>query len=347
MSSPDERAVPKKSPWGGLRLLACLALFGFFALAMPVLIFYVVPEQNDYGRVSVLKHQRLNQMQSPRIVLIGGSNLAYGIDSALIESRTGCSIVNMGMNGFFGTRFMQSEVQSSLRPSDIAVLAFEYDSFVKSPNGSPSSLAVVVKENPAVFQYLSFRQKAALLVGYVYASQRKVMRLIREQAARFQSWLSLPSGVTGGADIDSIERYSGFNSYGDLVAHLNIHWAGPIEHGMNLAQKPINPQVIALMQRFSRDLHARGVTVLVSHTSVSEDYYRQYQAQIEALDAQLASTSGLVMTARKARDYVFPRSQMFDTDYHLNAEGRRRRSEMLADDILASTNGACRPGAAR
>jgi lysophospholipase L1-like esterase len=88
-------------------------------------------------------------------------------------------------------------------------------------------------------------------------------------------------------------------------------------------------------------MRARGVTVLISQTPISEDYYQRHGPALEALHNQLTQAFPGALIARPPREYTFPSSMIFDTDYHLNQEGRQRRSEMLAQDILQHIPGGC------
>src|SRR5688572_19607287 len=110
-------AVPASEPptvlttaLGLARLVLEVLLLVLVAMATMALFVLVVPEVNDYHRASVTKHQRLSALPSPKIVLAGGSNLAFGIDSQMIEKATGRKVVNMGMDGYLGARFLLAEV---------------------------------------------------------------------------------------------------------------------------------------------------------------------------------------------------------------------------------------------
>src|SRR5690606_19069199 len=115
-----------------MRLGRGLSILFLATFATIVLIVLLIPEQNDYSRGTELKHNRLAQIDTRKIVLIGGSNLSFGVDSPMIQKATGCPVVNMGMNGYFGVRYMLEEVKAHINPSDIVVLSFEYDNLYKS-----------------------------------------------------------------------------------------------------------------------------------------------------------------------------------------------------------------------
>src|SRR5690606_30863350 len=139
---------------------------------------------NDYGKAARLKQDRLHSLPGSRIVMIGGSNLAYGINSPLIESITGCPVVNMGMNGYFGVRFMLEEADSGLRAGDVAVIAFEFDSFVKSVEGTGTDLLMVGKTVPQSLSYMTPRQLASAAKRIPFVVRSKVSRVTDEAAQR-------------------------------------------------------------------------------------------------------------------------------------------------------------------
>src|SRR5687767_287322 len=88
-----------------------------------------MPFENSYIAATIDKHQRLRDTPSPRIILVGGSNLAFGIKSKLLEEQTGRPIVNMGLHWGLGINFMLLEVEKEIRSGDIIVLSFEHEIF--------------------------------------------------------------------------------------------------------------------------------------------------------------------------------------------------------------------------
>src|SRR5690606_26128837 len=151
-----------------------------------------------------------------RVVLVGGSNLAFGIDSKAIEAAVGCPVVNMGMNGYFGVRFMLEEVAPRLRAGDVVVLAFEWDNYFKSVDGTSSNLLVVSKANPRAFAALTWPQRWDIAVnGVPYAARQKALRLVGDGLS------TLDTVVRGDRDDDDednfihrFETLAGFNPEG-------------------------------------------------------------------------------------------------------------------------------------
>lgn len=342
--TPAAKPKAKDGRFGPLILLAqACALFA--AVAASVLAICVfVRDGNDYALASNLKHHALAQ-PGKKIVLVGGSNLAFGADSTIIQAATGCPVVNMGMNGYFGPRFMFAEVKPYVKSGDIVVVALEYDNYVKSVDGTNTDLLMVTKANPAAFGFLTLDQQVDVIGRYPYVAQQKVLRLMRDG---LQAMSDLRKGVkTEKAMIDEVETLSGFTPQGDLVSHLDKQWTGPREDGLDLTAKPLEPALMPLMKSFSEQMKARGVNVMFSFTPAVDYFYAKHKAAIESY-YELEKANGLTVP-RPPADFVFAPEYHFDTVYHLGDAGRKKRAAMVADDLIKTYGPAaqCDKAAAR
>ncbi len=72
------------------------------------------------------KHHLLENIAPPRMLLCGGSNLAFGIDSKSIQDKIGLPVINMGLNAGLGLNFIMEEIKSAAKPTDIVILSIEY-----------------------------------------------------------------------------------------------------------------------------------------------------------------------------------------------------------------------------
>jgi hypothetical protein len=333
--APAPAETPKRQPLrDALRLAGKALAVAALCLVVTIGIVVMVPEGNDYAEATLIKHHRLEAINEPKIVLVGGSNLAYGIDTRLMEQHTHTPVVNMGMNGYFGVRYMLEEVRPSLRRGDTVVIALEYDNFFKPVEGTASNLLVIVKANPSAFNYLSWRQRLDVLGAAPYVAQEKIIRILQEAAfgmrdAVFGAGQSQDDSY---AFIEQIETRAGFNAEGDLTSHLGVTWPFEHEQGTDPAT-PVDPHLIPLLSDFNREMEARGVRVMISYTPLMRSFYDGHQAGIDRLHT-LITEAGL-RAPHPPSDYVYDDSLFFDTVYHLNAEGRALRSERLAEDINA------------
>ncbi len=295
-----------------------------------------VPDTTDYGRASILKHDLL-AMDAPRkIVLVGGSNLSFGIDSNVLTEITGCPVVNMGMNGYFGARFMTEEVKPYLKPGDIVVMAWEYDNYFKTVDGASNDLLMVTKANPNTFNYLTTEQKLGVISQYPQVAQQKIVRVIGDLHQMTRELRGKMSGEEEAvADPHAFDGgYSGFDpKTGDLHGHLQSVSLPEPADGADITAVPMDPGVLPLMRAFANEQEARGVNVMVSFTAVMDSYYRKHQPVLDKLDTDLKVNFPKEVEG-SVTDYMFAKPLHFDTVYHLNAEGRAIRSQRLAQDIV-------------
>lgn len=114
------------------RFLINVACFGCVQLLILVALLYDISRRsNEYLAASIDKERSLRTAPGRRIVFVGGSNLAFGIDSLAIGRRLGLSPVNMGLHAGLGLQFMFRETRTGLRPGDLVVLSLEYEHFSK------------------------------------------------------------------------------------------------------------------------------------------------------------------------------------------------------------------------
>jgi hypothetical protein len=85
----------------------------------------------SFYAVHVDKVARLNSLKSPKLVLVGGSNLSFGIDTPRLERELGLPVANMGLNAGFGVRCMVNTIRPCLKPGDTVLLCIEYSLYQK------------------------------------------------------------------------------------------------------------------------------------------------------------------------------------------------------------------------
>lgn len=340
--NPDQEPIveARREGWGFWRLLGGALLLAALLYLSALALVLLVPEQNNYALASNLKHDRLEALAGNRVVLVGGSNLAFGIDSKAIEAQVGCPVVNMGMNGYFGVRFMLSEVEPQLRSGDVVVLAFEWDNYFKSVEGTAANLLVVAKANPRAFAALSWQQRWDVAAnGVPYAARQKALRLVGDALSAGDLLLR---GDRDDDDEDTfiynIETLEGFNPEGDLESHLGVDW--PFEFEQAIITDTIDPEVIPMIEKFVSDMEARGVRVMISYTPLMRASYDQNGVALAAVDQRLqADLPGRLPS--HPQNYVYDADLFFDTVYHLDAEGRQERSARLASDIASGNPSTC------
>lgn len=310
-----------------LKVVLRVLVTAFEVLALMAAILFVVPDGNDYAKVTLDKHARLDAARSPKIVFVGGSNLAYGLDSPSVERALGRQVANMGMNAYLGVNFVLEEVAAALKPGDTVVLSLENEMFrvqseFDAADGRGTDVFMMVKTRPASWAYVPDTAQRQVLAALPEVVQRKTQRVLGD-LVHFGREPKL---------MDRIETRAAFNSHGDLVSHVGVHWPEPLGPGTNLAACPLDARVPPLLRAFRDRLEKQQVRVLLLPPPVPKGYFEAQQTAIEATKRAIDDGIPGLRIADPSR-YVFPESCFFDDIHHLTGVCRLERTKLVIEDL--------------
>lgn len=272
--------------------------------------FYGLPtSERKYLAALGDKDALLRNATSPRLIVIGGSNLSFGLDSSLLEESLGYDVVNMGLHSGLGTRYMLAQVEPHLEAGDVVVLSFEYH--LLNGGGTNQGLPESLAEFPGGLRYL--RSSDHMELG-------TFLRAFQKRAQRFIGFIKEPDGP--------VYRRSGFDHNGDLITHLGelSREFGPTYKSF---ENPHSDAAMARIEAFHQAASHRGARVLLSFPPFPSEYVAP---QGDVWLASLRQSLDVPIISDPA-SYFFPKRQFFDTCYHLSGEGRQRRSEQLLKDL--------------
>ena len=135
------------------------------SIVLVVVIFFVfgivMPQyREDYMVALVDKYNYAKEIAAPKVILYGGSSVAFGIDSERIEQKLGMPVVNMGLHAGWGQTFPMDITRDIIKEGDIVVVLPEYYDF--EPGLSNGALAW-----PALEDNLEFLSRASIKDIYV------------------------------------------------------------------------------------------------------------------------------------------------------------------------------------
>ena len=78
---------------------------------------------------NLLKDSLMENVESPRIIFLGGSNLSFGLNSQLIKDSLKLNPINAGIHASIGLIYMLSNSLEFIKKGDIVVLVPEYQQF--------------------------------------------------------------------------------------------------------------------------------------------------------------------------------------------------------------------------
>lgn len=301
------------------RFLGKLFAFGAVqALVLAVLVALYPGHTSDYLEATIGKHRLADSTPAPRLVHVGGSSAAFGLDCAALEAATGKGQVNLALHIGVGLDFMLAEALDVLKPGDTAVLHLEYELFAYDPIDM-STVVQLVEARPASGRYLDWRQRKRFFdSGLVFVRQ------FARSAVKFPRPTAAP-----GYSRDA------FNEYGDVVGHHELgsrYTADP----RSLPPLPVDPEhvraVIDALNAFAAECRDRGVDVVFFYPPTPLEEAPARGDVHERIAAMLSQRADFKVLNRPGEMY-YPANLFYDTGYHVTLEGKERRTALIIDRL--------------
>ncbi len=122
------------------RNLFLFFLYPFFVLLILVILHILLPKASDYdydGGLKIKHQLLLSNKNKKKIIFIGGSNLAQGLDSKKIQDNfSSYKIINYGQRFDTGLEFYLDEISNYLGKDDIVVIVPEYEMILNNYFGN-------------------------------------------------------------------------------------------------------------------------------------------------------------------------------------------------------------------
>lgn len=266
---------------------------------------------DGYGQ----KERLLSEVQQPRIIFQGGSNVTFGIDSKAAEDSMHMNTLNIALQAGIGMRLMLSEVSDFCSEGDILVLSPEYQHFYGWANGRSETIAILTLLYPKIIKYFNINQIINATKGMPVAFQ--VMRNALTHI--------LDNFISNSNDLYSYTSQS-FNSYGDEVKHWTYN-----QDGLELWKEEIpdtfDEEYFDEFCETIDSLEARGITVLIIPPSVYSKFYEEEKEKMNYVAERLQNAGHPFEFGQEQS--IYERDDMFDSPYHLNKSGIDKRMELI------------------
>lgn len=295
-------------------------VFAFFT----IVDYFAIGSQysNTYNAALIDKYERIQSVDSPKVILIGNSNLAFGIDSALLEKELGMPVVNMGFLGSIGNEFHEKMIYENVGEGDIVVIA--HTSYADDDSiGYIPAVWITMDCNRELYKLLRPKDVIYALPGYPnYLRNAYILKL------------------TGRGNADTGDSYSrnAFNEYGDIVvrkaeSQMNTEF---FFKDNQVQLSGINDICISRLNELNEYVSSYGATMVVAAYPIAYGEYSEYDAE-DVITFQEALDDGLDCDViSDFTDYMYPYEYFFDQAYHLTEDAAEIRTEQLAKDIISA-----------
>jgi hypothetical protein len=299
--------------------------------AIIVLVYLAIgPDPDHYFAGSRLQLDLLTTKPSPRIILMGGSNVSFGIDAELMQRMLGIPVINDGLHAGLGVVPLR-ELLDYLRPGDVVILSLEYHFFSNRDvmDGDLAFLSDWIEYSPKRIQYLSHPwQRAPAL--YATMLQRKVNREVNTYMF--------------GGSLDEVRNVfigTKYNVNGDFIGHLEQ--ASTPRRKISFEPYPVSTvqdEIFIFLEQFHRTAREKGAEVYFEapasrKTNCDETGEVSMSNFFKLLEERLT-----IPVLTPLEQVCMPDKYFFDTAYHLNAKGRQLRTQRLIENWIQLTASA-------
>jgi len=303
--------------------LACFLGIQCLIAGMLALIYAPVPDH--YLLAARQKHSLLLHQPSPRLILVGGSNLAFGVDSGLLARRVPYHPVNLGLHASLPLKFMIGELDGHLIRGDVVVLSPEYKVLgANTPSGAGPIMLELSEYCPERFKDFSWAHYCAMSDEF-FPYLRRIVLLANPLLPERYRRPHIPYAA------------SCFNELGDVTAHWYMPSTPPADiERLHLTPRSYDAQAlesaIRQMNRLGRNGRRQGVVVLFAYPSLAEKQFHEGESTLRAMQAVIERKLEIPII-NEPTSYCFPSDHYYDFYYHLNRTGVSRRTKQLAADL--------------
>ena len=283
-------------------------------------------QRDDSYLAAVLEKDRLiRNTPSPKIILVGGSNLAFGIDSKAIEDSLGLHVVNMGLYAKLGLKYMLAQVRPYIKAGDVVAVVPEYDQFYGDYSNGDQTLNTALLYAPPdrIPDFIrSYSIVDVVLRPRVENARRSFLRAFAAAVGREQ--MLFPQ------DTNAVYNRRSFNQYGDAVSHLNKPGMNPDSIFVKRLPplKEFNRGTLKDLNSIASRAKEEKAHAYFLFPSYIDRSYVINVAPIDSLRRKLVRGMNIPILGTP-KDFVMNKEYFFDTRYHLNREGRDLRTSRM------------------
>lgn len=245
--------------------------------------------------------QRLDTLSSPRLLLLGGSNVAFGLDSRTIGDSLKLNVQNVALHAGNGLRFTLEETLNRTKIGDIIVIMPEYQQFFGEYNGDSNTLPTTVYySGEDAWKSLAPQQYLTVIAGLPYQIKSN---FLSRRKGKFEEW--------------EYASYN-FNEFGDEEAHWKFLSPKPNDNTPKITNS-LKTEDIEDFIKLKKRIDDKGATVLLFWPINSQTGYEINKEKIKELQTEFENEG--IFFYNSPEYFIEPDSLQFDGGYHMNGLG--------------------------
>lgn len=268
------------------------------------------------------KYERLKETSGKRIVLVGGSGVAFDCDSALMDDFfPSYEIVNFGMYAGLGTKAVMDLSENYIHEGDIVILSPEQSEQTFSDYFNGEYMWQAADEAFGMLRDLKSENFEAMLGNFPRFALEKLNYVMKGQKPQ----------------TDSIYQKKAFNTYGDI--ELDTCRENILPNGYDVNQKVrftedvVQPEFMDYMNDWAKRLEKKGAVVWYRYCPVNKLSVEDMD-DLAAYDVFLRQKLDFPVIGNPENS-LMEAEWFFDTNFHLNQPGKEVNTVQLIRDMKA------------
>ncbi len=291
--------------------------------------------RDNYLAAIVDKNELLANTPSPKIIIVGGSNAAFGFDSKAISEATQMPVVNMGIQGSLGLRFALNDIKPYIHEGDIVLISPEYHNLVDQLHGGDVLSYVLVFYPQGITNISSFHDAFEVIKAFPNVHTTAIKTTLDLQIREHCDFLCRID-----EDVYYREAFNPVN--GDIMTNqarrssdsdfqFNFPWSVP---------NPILNQSVDFLNQFNVYVESQNARMLFIYPSISSNFTDSIHDKLIATSQYLTENLDFPVLG-SLDDSIFAKKFMFDTEFHLNDVGREIRTKTVIRDLCLVLEDGC------
>lgn len=268
------------------------------------------------------KYERLKETSGKRIVLVGGSGVAFNCDSALMDDFfPSYEIVNFGMYAGLGTKAVMDLSENYIHEGDIVILSPEQSEQTFSDYFNGEYMWQAADGAFGMLRDLKSENFEAMLGNFPRFALEKLNYVMKGQKPQ----------------TDSIYQKKSFNTYGDI--ELDTCRENILPNGYDVNQKVrftedvVQPEFMDYMNDWAKRLEKKGAVVWYRYCPVNKLSVEDMD-DLAAYDVFLRQKLDFPVIGNPENS-LMEAEWFFDTNFHLNQPGKEVNTVQLIRDMKA------------
>lgn len=299
-------------------------------LAITVISYMLLPNPYERSFVGALdeKYDRLMNTEGEKIIIVGGSSVAFGVESEIIEEYTEMPTVNFGLYAALGTKLMLDLSRGGVNSGDVVLITPEINEETLSLYFNTETTLRAIDTRTDMLMALCGSDRLSLISGLWDFAADKLDYYKRSKINPEWGYLN-PEGAYSSDN---------FNEYGDLIDSGEENIMPTYYDASNM----INPTTSVISEDFIDYLNdyiaycrGRGAAVYFNFCPMNElGFVGGYDASsLSNFADYLSGVLDCEILGSPTRS-VLGAGYFYDTNFHLNNSGSVKYTVELTRDLL-------------